>query len=219
METPTVQVGSKKIEVWPEGQSLAVEADPTIRVTRFDDMDDYHPGLVGQILAMERQQGVGERYFRGAGGTKIHHIERWGFSEAELINARAIALFRKVLNCDRAVTDLSWANVYRRGDYCMPHSHVRSTASIVYFLQLGDSDPDDSLSGRFFFADPRLNACCNLEEGCLTAPCLPDIRPGSMIIFPSKLIHCVNPYSGDTPRMTLSWNINQFPVPGSPLPD
>lgn len=62
MDKPTIQVGSKKIEIWPEGQSLVVKVDPMIRVTRFDDIDDYHPGLIAQILAMERQgEGVRTR--------------------------------------------------------------------------------------------------------------------------------------------------------------
>lgn len=219
MDKPTIQVGSKKIEIWPEGQSSAVKVDPTIRVTRFDDIDDYHPGLIAQILAMERQ-GKGKQYRRGGrglGGTKIHHIERWGFAEAELINARAMTLFKTVLDFDEAVTDLSWATISRSGEYCMPHSHLRSTASSVYFLQPGDVDLDDPYDGRFFFADPRLKACCGLEEGHLTTPYVPASPPGMMIIFPSAVIHCVNPYTGKTPRVTMSWNINRFPVAGSPF--
>ncbi len=60
MDKPTIQVGSKKIEIWPEGQSLVVKVDPTIRATRFDDIDEYHPGLIAQILAMERQGEGGQ---------------------------------------------------------------------------------------------------------------------------------------------------------------
>ncbi len=40
-----------------------------------------------------------------------------------------------------------------------------------------------------------------------------------MIIFPSAVIHCVNPYTGKTPRVTMSWNINRFSVAGSPFLD
>jgi hypothetical protein len=38
-----------------------------------------------------------------------------------------------------------------------------------------------------------------------------------MIIFPGQLVHCVNPYGGATPRITLSWNINREALPGSML--
>jgi predicted 2-oxoglutarate/Fe(II)-dependent dioxygenase YbiX len=41
---------------------------------------------------------------------------------------------------------------------------------------------------------------------------------GTMIIFPSQLVHAVNPYTGKRPHITLSWNINKNALPGSPLP-
>jgi hypothetical protein len=127
-------------------------------------------------------------------------------------------LFRKVLECEHAVVDLSWANVYRNGDYCLPHSHLRSTASVVYCLDPGDEDPDDSQSGRFCFVDPRLRNCCQDQEGCMTAPFFPGMAAGTMLIFPSQLVHTVNPYAGMRPRITLSWNINKHALPGSALP-
>ena len=38
-----------------------------------------------------------------------------------------------------------------------------------------------------------------------------------MICFPSRVIHFVTPYRGETkPRITLSWNINAEPVAGRP---
>ena len=45
-----------------------------------------------------------------------------GFAEAELINARAMTLFKMVLDFDEAVTDLSWATISRSGEYCMRES-------------------------------------------------------------------------------------------------
>jgi hypothetical protein len=38
-----------------------------------------------------------------------------------------------------------------------------------------------------------------------------------MIMFPGELVHCVNPYAGTQPRLTLSWNINQQRLPCSAL--
>jgi len=134
-----------------------------------------------------------------------------------LISLRARTFFRRVLECDDAAVDLSWANVYRAGDFCMPHSHVRSTASVVYCVEAGDEDMEDSLSGQFGFVDPRLSSCCQDQEGCVTKPFYPGMKKGTMIIFPSQLVHTVNPYLGKRPRITLSWNINKNPLPGTPL--
>jgi hypothetical protein len=43
---------------------------------------------------------------------------------------------------------------------------------------------------------------------------MPGLRAGTMIIFPGQAVHCVNPYAGTRPRITLSWNINTMAVPG-----
>lgn len=214
-----VFLGNQSISVWPKEQSLKTLDHPLIVTTRFADIDQYHPRLTTHILQLEQRPRVRRQYFRGAGGSKIHHIDRWGLSEADLLHARALELFRRTLQHEKAVADLSWANVSRSGDYCMPHSHMRSTASVVYFLDAGDPDADDPLSGRFYFADPRLPSCCKQEPGKVTSPYFPDTTPGTMVIFPSQVIHCVNPYRGTRPRITLSWNINEAAIPGAPAID
>ncbi|MGE5240038.1 MAG: putative 2OG-Fe(II) oxygenase [Bacteroidota bacterium] len=213
-----IHLGLKPIEVWPKDQKVESRGDPAIRVTAFSDIQEYHPRLIAKILELEEHQRLRKRHLRSAGGTKIHHLEKWITAEVELITGRAKALFRHVLGSEDAVVDLSWANVYRSGDYCPPHSHVRSTASVVYCLDMGDVDLEDELNGRFCFVDPRLPDCCHDQEGCVTAPFVPEMAAGTMIIFPSQLVHTVNPYSGARPRITLSWNINKNALSGSPLP-
>ncbi len=219
MAAEVVFLGTRAVPVWPEGQTMVASGDPTILTTRFNDTELYHPRLIAHILELAQRPRAGKHYFRGACGTKFHHPERWNLSEANLLHARALALFRHVLEQDQAIADMSWANVYRHGDYCMPHSHVRSKASVVYFLENGDPDPDDPISGRFCIVDPRLPVCCNQEPASMTKPFLPDCTPGTMLIFPSQVVHSVNPYTGSGPRITLSWNISETRIPGVPEPD
>ena len=218
MSGETIHLGMKVIKVWPQDCESEVCGDPAIHKITFTDTQEYHPRLIAKILELEENHRLRKRYFRGACGTKIHHLEKWVSTEAELITARAKALFRKALECEQSVIDLSWANVYRMGDYCLPHSHLRSTASVVYCLDPGDEDLEDSQSGRFCFVDPRLRNCCQHQEGCMTTPFFPGMAAGTMLIFPSQLVHSVNPYAGKRPRITLSWNINKNALPGSPLP-
>ncbi|MDH5512988.1 MAG: 2OG-Fe(II) oxygenase family protein [Gammaproteobacteria bacterium] len=208
----------KAIAVWPGDREAEVCGDPTIHKITFTDIQEYHPRLIAKILELEENHRLRKRNFRGDCGTKLHHLEKWASTEAELLTARAKALFRKVLACDQSVVDLSWANVYRHGDYCLPHSHLRSTASVVYCLDPGDEDPEDAQSGRLCFVDPRLRDCCKHQDGCMTAPFFPVMASGTMLIFPSQLVHTVNPYTGKRPRITLSWNINKDKLPGTPLP-
>ncbi len=218
MQNSVVFLGNQPVSVWPKGQEIRVLDHPLIMATRFADFELYHPRLIGKILEMERRPRVRKQYFRGACGTKVHHVDRWNFSEANLIHARALELFRRALKRNEAVADLSWANVYRDGEYCMPHSHLRAMASVVYFVETGDTDPDDPSGGRFCFVDPRLPNCCKEEQDKMTTPYFPGTPAGVMLIFPGQLVHSVNPYSGTQPRITMSWNINDAAVPSSPLP-
>jgi len=98
----------------------------------------------------------------------------------------------------------------------MPHSHIRAQASIVYMVDEGEANPKDQLQGRLFFADPRIPYCAQHESGRLTRLLIPQMRPGSMVMFPGMTVHCVNPYFGNKPRVTISWNINAQALPGDP---
>jgi hypothetical protein len=216
METQAIVIDGRAVPVWPPAQTLVTKGGPMVHATRFEDGDVYHAGLRDSLLAMAADPANTRRYFRGACGTKIHHLATWGLPAADLLDARARAMFMHALGKDTAVVDHSWANIYSRGDYCMPHSHVRGTASVVYMLEAGDEDPDDPHAGRLCIVDPRIPACCGEQRACMTTPFLPSMTPGTMLIFPSQTVHCVNPYTGSRPRITLSWNINAHAVPGRP---
>ena len=216
MGNEVVNFGLKSINVWPQDLEAETCGDPTIRKITFNDTQEYHPRLAAKILELEEHHRLRKRYARGSGGTKILHLQQWLSTEAELITARATALFKRVLDAERAVIDISWANVYRTGDYCVPHSELRATASVVYCLDPGDEDLDDPRSGRLCFVDPRLRQCCQEQEGCMTTAFLPEMVAGTMLIYPSQLVHVVNPYTGRRPRITMSWNINKAATP--PIP-
>jgi hypothetical protein len=205
----TMVLGGRRKEIWPAGQPLAFEEDRVIAITKFADTADYHPALIARIAELAKSTAA-SRPIGSAGGTKIYHLERWNCPEADFVSARAAALFAEILNAP-GVIDISWANIYRRGDYSLPHSHVRSIASIVYFLDLGESGGSDPLGGRFSIVDPRLALCCPQQEECMTEPYLPGLSAGSMIIFPAQIVHWVHPYQGSRPRITLAWNFARKP--------
>ncbi len=69
------------------------------------------------------------------------------------------------------------------------------------------------------FHDPLMEICCREQKGYMSTPCAPLLSPGSMIMFPGEAVHCVTPYRGTKPRITLSWNLNLQPVAGEPLPE
>lgn len=201
---------------WPKEQKLIRLDEPAILLTHFADWKTYHTSLIDALLEMEQDSPFCDKRFPGGCGVKIRDIPLWGIDAAALLHERALSLFRKVTGSPTAVADESWASIYHTGDYCMPHSHVRATASVVYLLDPGDDCPDDPLSGKLVFCDPRMKACCQAEDGRMTNMLIPAMRPGSMIIFPGGAVHAVGAYRGARPRITLSWNINAAAVAGKP---
>jgi hypothetical protein len=212
-----VQLEGGAVPIWPEGQAFHT-LDGILHSTRFTDSDLYHPGLKRVILEKEQRDSGVRRYGRSSGGAKLHNFERWDCPEAILVHKRALEFFRRALKRATAVADAAWVNVYRDGDYSMPHSHHRSTASVVYFLDPGEADAIDPDAGRFCFVDPRLARCCPVQEGCLTNSLHCDMTPGTLILFPSDVVHAVNPYRGVRPRITIAWNVNETAIEGSPFP-
>jgi len=219
-ETSTLEGGVA--EVWPDRVSIQDWVEPNVKIVIFDDTEAYHRRLIGRVMALENDPALAKSFPGYAGSSKIYHLDRWSCPEADLINRRALELFKRTLGTRHAAVDLSWANIYREGDYCLPHSHVRATGSIVYFLDLAldnDTGAGATGTGRFCFADPRLKVCCQEEPLAMTTPIGPIARDGMMIMFPGKLVHMVDVFRRPGPRITLAWNINEHAVPGSPLPD
>jgi uncharacterized protein (TIGR02466 family) len=100
----------------------------------------------------------------------------------------------------------AWATVCRLGAYHAPHSHPDSAWSGVYYVDPGNERADRPLSGVLEFLDPRGGA------EAVTAPGDPygepfRVRPqaGLLVVFPSWLYHWVHPYSGDRPRIAVSF--------------
>ncbi len=216
MEEEALLVGGKRVMVWPEGQATgALDDKRMVLQTRFRDTENHHPALIVKLLELAARPEFARQRARSLGGTKLYALHEWDCDEADLVDARAVALFRRALGAEEAAVDISWANVYRRGDYIMPHSHIRALASVVYMLTPGEADPEDANSGLFAFVDPRYGPCCMAEQGRMTNPVRLDMKPGTMIIFPGQLVHCVNPYTGAAPKITMSWNLNREPQTGS----
>jgi len=83
----------------------------------------------------------------------------------------------------------------------------------VYYVDPGTKNPDQPLSGVLEFLDPRAGV------EAVTAPGDPygepfrvRPQPGLLVIFPSWLYHWVHPYTGQTPRIAISFNATQAPV-------
>jgi hypothetical protein len=216
MNANAILLGPTKVDVVPKGQNLQTLA-PQIVMTRFSDTGIYHPRLMEKILAEETtMRAVAPTQSRFLGGQKLYHIDDWNYPEVELLNARVASLFRMQTKAPAAHIDHSWINVYRRHDYIAPHAHRRTPISAVYCVAEGDIDEEDPLSGSFCFVDPRLDNCCQERQYYMTTPWHIRLHAGSMLMFPSQLTHMVTPYQGESPRITIAWNLGAERVPGTP---
>ena len=98
-----------------------------------------------------------------------------------------------------------WANVNRAGDYNVHHIHPGSTWSCVYYVDAGD---DDSEQGSGFIEMHEPNVAATMAFFPSVRPDRVSIRPvsGMLLVFPSYLLHSVQPYAGERSRISIAAN-------------
>ena len=85
-----LQVGGKRISVWPGSTRLKQIDKQSIFMVKFDDTECYHPELQKTILNRETNPQYGLKLYRGACGVKVHHVDRWKSPAANLLHQRAV---------------------------------------------------------------------------------------------------------------------------------
>jgi uncharacterized protein (TIGR02466 family) len=102
----------------------------------------------------------------------------------------------------------AWAMVMRNGDYTIAHDHADAHWSTVYYTDAGDAD-------EAAYPDSGLLALVDSRHGGRPMPGLDLLgttftaRPGTgrLLVFPGWLLHYVNVYRGQRPRVAVSCNV------------
>ena len=103
----------------------------------------------------------------------------------------------------------SWANVNRRGDYNVVHTHPNCMWSGVYYVTPGVPDPDVPHGGLLELLDPREAAnYIQVTNTVLDARHFFENKPGRMLLWPSWVKHMVHPYVGEGERISIAFNVN-----------
>ena len=116
--------------------------------------------------------------------------------------APEIDLTRLDLLCD------GWINSSPTGAYNSPHDHVGSLWSGVYYVAMpADRTEETQSSGRLEF----LSGNRGLAKGPISAPFTASKislrpKPGSLLMFPSNVLHWVHPNASGEERVTIAFN-------------
>jgi uncharacterized protein (TIGR02466 family) len=108
----------------------------------------------------------------------------------------------------------AWANVCRSGHYHRVHNHPGGCWSGVYYVQAGTDAPGRPLSGVLELLDPRpFTEMVTTPANPFGQKAIVRPEPGLMVLFPSWLYHCVNPYFGEGERISVSFNVRAEEAP------
>ena len=103
----------------------------------------------------------------------------------------------------------SWANINRRGDYNVVHTHPNCMWSGVYYVTPGKPDPDVPYGGLLELLDPReAHKDIQVTNTVLDARHFFENKPGRMLLWPSWVKHMVHPYVGEGKRISIAFNVN-----------
>lgn len=125
---------------------------------------------------------------------------------------QAVTRMTELVNQSRAAeisqTLRGWANVCREGHYHKPHSHATYHWSGVYYVDSGAAaSAEHPQAGTLEFQDPRGAAEMSGMPGNPFGRSIA-VKPqsGTMVLFPSWVLHWVNPYRSDEPRISIAFN-------------
>jgi uncharacterized protein (TIGR02466 family) len=182
---------------WPEEESRPV-----------------NKALKAEILA-RREQASGISMSNVGGWQSEPDLMNWSLPEVAQLSHWINQAFGMVMGRELETIDFksryviaSWANINEYGDYNRTHIHSNHHWSGVYYVDVGNPSPDVGPNGAIEFLDPR-PAVGVFDLPGITASgtwtILP--KPGLMLMFPSWLRHTVLPYYGESPRITIAFNL------------
>ena len=206
------------IEFEPRRDLSLSFATPIARM-RIAEAGDINPGIRQAILEREASSESVTRSNVG-GWHSASDLLDWPGADIETLEASmrdaAVAMTKVTLGkpaFDGRARLKAWANVMRHGDYHQPHTHPHNHWSGVYYVEAGRPDPARPKSGKIEIQDPRERAemfrFADDPYG-LTAEIAAET--GLMVVWPSWLLHWVNPYYGEGERISIAFNACMEPA-------
>lgn len=213
----TVTIGAQTFKVWPDDISLIPAGRGTVAMENKD-VRHLKNSLIESILNEEPRAFEKEPpMYPGSGGQKIRDLPSFRDPFFDLIDKRVRLLFMLVYNKPTVFVDDCWANIFHDRDWAMPHSHKRADAAAVLSLMPPGQEllEEQFATGQFFIADPRVPQSCPIAEGYVSDNWMPMHGHDCLIMmFPAFVTHGVTPHRGETPRISIAWNLTAEKLPG-----
>jgi uncharacterized protein (TIGR02466 family) len=218
------------------GPGLWITFGTPLLARQFPDTAELNKGLHRILLEREKshpEMRTGQLNRSNLGGWRSEpDLLEWPYPEIATLKSMILDGITQVMKLAgggrpvRLEMDynlVAWANVNRRGNYNVSHTHPGNDWSGVYYVTMGEPDPDRAMNGIIEFQDPR--------PAGMAAP-IPGfdfghrqtITPsaGLMLVFPSWHVHMVHPFFGEGERISLAFNmaLRSFnAVPETPAQD
>lgn len=111
------------------------------------------------------------------------------------------------------IYDHSWYHVTRYGGFFGSHNHPMASWSGVYCVTPGSELPPEKRGGILRFLEARSTASMYMDPGnaYMSSPytfgdVTYPLEAGTLVLFPSFLLHEVTPFWGDGERITVAFN-------------
>jgi uncharacterized protein (TIGR02466 family) len=190
--------------------------------------DDVIAHVNGQLipLVLEKARTEERKNITNIGGWQSDtHIVEWGGEPVRTILDALLGLIEdQTMNMKNPSLPVNvdwkiygWANVNRKRDLNVVHTHPGSFWSAIYYVQIEEASTEASSGGDLQIVDPR---------GVLPITYAPHLRfrerelyscgghelhrpqTGQCVLFPSWLPHAVTPFMGEGTRISLAFNFS-----------
>ena len=204
--------GDSKVSLERE-KLIPLFASP-LMLHNWSNSDELNAELRHVIL--ERERAMRGRGISNVGGWQSNlDFRLWSGETGKVCIDRATAMVNhatsKVRGAQRRKPSVTWGidvwgNVNRKGHYNIPHCHPNTTWSCVYYVDVGDADPNNDKSGVITFLNPNSASAVSFFTETVGNKFNVWPESGLMLVFPGYLVHLVHPYTGKRPRVSIALN-------------
>ena len=177
----------------------------------FDDHGKIEKNLVSYVMKLKKEiKSGGRNWVSKDTYTTLNEYDVLKDDEFKTINNFVMNSISNYINKLQINYDFNcvsgWFNVYDKNNFQEYHNHVTHTLSAIYFLK-----SDQNENAKLWFKRPFANRSNDIksdnnkifDERYYYKPI-----PGSIIVFPSSLEHCVEKENSNKTRITIAYNFN-----------